>query len=41
MLHPSQLDLRLGMDDYVPNEVDDTPDDVEGDHGVEQGDIQA
>jgi hypothetical protein len=29
------------MDDYVPNEVDVTPNDVEGSHGVEQGDIQA
>jgi hypothetical protein len=29
------------MDDYVPNKVDVTPNDVEGSHGVEQGDIQA
>jgi hypothetical protein len=28
------------MDDYVPDEVDVTYDDVEGGHGVEQHDIQ-
>jgi hypothetical protein len=31
--------LGWAMDDYVPDEVDVTPDDVEGGHAVEQGDI--
>jgi hypothetical protein len=41
MLHPSQLDLRLGYGSYVPDEVDVTHDDVEGGYGVEQRDMQA
>jgi hypothetical protein len=41
MLHPSQLDLRLDMDDYATDKVDVTPSDVEGGHGVEQDDIHA
>jgi hypothetical protein len=31
--------LGWGMDDYILDEFDVTPDDVEGNHGVEQGDI--
>jgi hypothetical protein len=33
--------LGWGEDDYVPDETEITPEDVETSHGVDQGDTQA